>query len=83
MDNQTHEKIVAKIIAEIKQLGLDVQGELSAETDMTADMKIDSMDVMELVFTLEEAFDASVPVNDLSNVYKIGELATLVEQNMG
>lgn len=82
MAESTHDKIVAKIIKEIKELGVEVGGEISADTDMTTDMKIDSLDVMELVFNLEEEFDASVPVNDLSNVYKISELATLVEKNM-
>lgn len=82
MADATHAKIVDKIISEIKELGIEVNGELTADTDMTTDMKIDSMDVMEMVFNLEEEFDASVPVNDLSNVYKIGELATLVQNNM-
>lgn len=82
MAKTTHQQIVDKICEEIKGLDLEVNGELSADTDMTTDMKIDSLDVMELVFTLEEEFDASVPVNDLSNVYKIGELATLVQNNM-
>ena len=82
MATSTHQQIVDKICEEIKGLELEVNGELSAATDMTTDMKIDSLDVMELVFTLEETFDASVPVNDLSNVYSIGEMATLVEKNM-
>ena len=83
MTESTHDKIVAKIIKEIQELDIEFQGKISGDTDMTTDMKIDSMDVMELVFNLEEEFDASVPVNELSNVYKISELAKLVEKNMG
>lgn len=82
MADTQHAKIVAKIVEEIKDLGVEVNGDLTGKSDMTTDMKIDSMDVMEMVFNLEEEFDASVPVNDLSDVYTIDELATLVENNM-
>ena len=82
MSETTHAQIVAKICEELEVLDITCSVPFSADTNMTTDMKIDSIDVMELVFTLEEAFDASVPVSELSNVFTIGELATLIENSI-
>ena len=82
MTQPTHAEIVEKIIEELKSLNEDfAKVDLSADTNMTTDIQVDSLDVMELVFSLEEAFDASIPVNELSNVYTIGELAGLVQKS--
>ena len=71
--------IVEFICQEIGKLA-DVKSELTAETDLTTDLNINSVLVMDLVFTLEEKYDISIPLNDLSDVYKIGELADLVKK---
>lgn len=82
MTQPTHAEIVEKICEELKSLNEDfAKVELSGKTNMTTDIQVDSLDVMELVFTLEETFDASIPVNELSNVYTIDELAVLVEKS--
>ena len=82
MSEPTHAEIVAKIIEELKSLNEDfAKVELSGETNMTTDIQVDSLDVMELVFSLEEAYDASIPVNELSNVYTMNELAALVQKS--
>ena len=54
--------------------------ELTAETDMTTDLSIDSVAVMDLMFDLEEYYDIAVPLNALVDVYTIGELADLVQK---
>jgi len=50
---------VKKIIA--KQIDKPV-GELNADTKLT-DIGIESLDVIEIVFALEEKFDISIPFN--------------------
>ena len=52
--------------------------ELSADTDMTKDVSVDSMATMNLVFALEEKFDISIPLNALADIRKISELTALV-----
>lgn len=51
---------------------------LHEETDITAELAIDSVAVMDLMFELEERFDVAVPLNQLGDVRKIGQLADLV-----
>lgn len=53
--------------------------ELTEETDMTTDLNVDSVAVMDLMFQLEEHFDISIPLNALIDVYTIGELAKLIQ----
>ena len=53
---------------------------LTAETDMTTDVSVDSLATMNLVFALEEKFDISIPLNALADIRKISELATLVQK---
>lgn len=58
---------------------------LSAQTDIAADLQIDSVAVMDLVMTIEDAYDIMIPMNRLSNVRTVGDLAatvqTLIEKN--
>ena len=51
---------------------------LSEQTDITTDMNVDSVAIMDLVFELEESFDISVPLNDLADIRTIKELADLI-----
>jgi len=52
---------------------------LSEETNITSDLEIDSVAVMDFVMELEEKYDISIPVNMLSEVQTIGELAGVVQ----
>ena len=77
----THDQdhIVTFICDKIKKALPDAPA-LSAQTDMTTDISIDSLATMDLVFALEEEFDISVPLNALAEIRTIGELAALVEK---
>lgn len=48
---------------------------LSEETCITTDLDVDSVAVMDLMFALEERYDVSVPLDELSHVRTIGQLA--------
>lgn len=52
---------------------------LTEATDITTDLHVDSLAVMELVFALEERFDVSIPLNELGDIRTIGQIAQLVE----
>ncbi|MEZ5814257.1 MAG: acyl carrier protein [Alphaproteobacteria bacterium] len=74
--------IVAFICEELSTQ-VEAAQDLGAETDMTADIAVDSVAVMDLVFALEEKFDISIPLNVLADIHKIGELAALVQRLAG
>lgn len=53
---------------------------MTADTDITTELNVDSVAMMDLMFALEERYDISVPLNELGEVCTIGELAKLVQQ---
>jgi acyl carrier protein len=56
---------------------------LTEATDIVEELSIDSIAVMDMVCALEEEFDVMIPLNTLSNVRTIGDLASRVEAEAG
>lgn len=52
---------------------------LSAGTDISTDLNIDSVTVMDFVMEVEDHFDIEIPLNLLSEMRTIGDLAKVVE----
>ena len=53
--------------------------QVSGDTDLVADLGLDSLQVMELLMEMEDAFDISIPVNVMADVRTVGELAGAVQ----
>ena len=75
--DDNYRQIVSSISEQIKEFAPDA-GPFTEATDLTRDVHVDSASIMSLVFNLEESFDVSVPLNELSNVLTIGDLAKLI-----
>lgn len=54
--------------------------ELSEDTELVSELGLDSMQVMELLLTIEDRFDISVPVNIVPDVVTVGDLARQIHQ---
>jgi acyl carrier protein len=52
---------------------------VTADTDLVGDLGLDSLQVMELLMEMEDAFDISIPVNVMADVRTVGELAGAVQ----
>jgi acyl carrier protein len=69
------------LIAEISEMlsGLNKAGiEITANTDFNADLNVDSVAVMDFVLTVEDRYDISIPINQLSEVNTVGQFADVV-----
>jgi acyl carrier protein len=65
------------------QLGVELD-EVSGEARILDDLGADSLDVVELVMALEEAFDIVVPDEDVESMQTIGDVeAYLTERVAG
>jgi acyl carrier protein len=53
--------------------------EISAETDISRDLAVDSLSLMNIVMELEERFDISIPLARLSEVRTAGDLSSLID----
>lgn len=69
---------VAEILAE--QLDAEV-GSISTETKLVEDLGADSLDVVDLVMTLEDEFDMEIPDEDIENVRTVGDIVKYLEDH--
>ncbi len=56
--------------------------ELSAATNLGSDLDIDSVEVMDLIMEIEDKFDIDIPINLVSDIERIGDLASLVSKRL-
>jgi len=55
-----------------------IQRSISANTDMVADLQLDSFQVMEFMLEVEDHFDVAIDLESLSNTQTIQQLAEVV-----
>ena len=64
------------ILRPFNEEGID----LKEETDLAADLGLDSLKVLELLVTVEDSFDISIPLNILPDVRTIKDFAEQLQQ---
>ena len=58
---------------------LNLKGvKLTRDTDLIADLEIDSVSVLDIVMDIEDNYDLSIPVNMISETRTIGELVDAI-----
>ena len=76
---QDYRELVVKlcdILRPFNEEGID----LKEETDLAADLGLDSLKVVELLVTVEDSFDISIPLNILPQVRTIKDFAKQLQQ---
>ncbi len=56
---------------------------IGPETDLAADLEIDSVAAMDLVMEIEDAFDLDIPINEFADLRTVGDLVELVLRQKG
>lgn len=64
-----------------EQLDLD-EDKVTMESSIVDDLGADSLDIVDLVMTLEEEFDLEMPDEELENVKVVGDLVRYIENNL-
>ncbi len=74
--------MVYERIKEILADQLDAAADsMSMESDIAADLGADSLDVVELLMTIEDEFDVEIPDEEIENIKTIGDLVKYIEAN--
>jgi acyl carrier protein len=73
------QEILEKIIEILKPMVPDGT-EILPGTDLGSDLAIDSLKSMEILAQLEDTFDISIPINVLSEVRTVEDLAVQIEK---
>ncbi|MBR4392418.1 MAG: acyl carrier protein [Oscillospiraceae bacterium] len=53
--------------------------EISAETNLIDDLGADSLDVVELIMSLEDDFGVKIPDEDVAELYTVGRIVDYLE----
>ena len=62
---------------------LDVEEEkVTMDASITDDLGADSLDVVDLVMSLEEEFDVEIPDNQVENIKTVGDIVRSIEDNV-
>ncbi|MEL6212975.1 MAG: phosphopantetheine-binding protein [Pseudomonadota bacterium] len=51
---------------------------LTRDTDIIADLEVDSVAVLDIVMDVEDSYDISIPVNTISETKTLGELVDAI-----
>jgi acyl carrier protein len=79
MDTNEMRAKVADIIA--NQLGVEKEI-ITPEANVVDDLGADSLDVVELVMALEEAFDLEIPDDDAEKIRTVKDIYGYLEKNL-
>jgi len=74
-----HEDIQTQLIQILKNFVPQGQ-ELTPETDLIADLGLDSMKVMDIVAEVEDSFDISIPLNILPEISTINDFTLKLQK---
>lgn len=69
---------VREILAE--QLDIETE-EITMESQIADDLGADSLDVVDLLMSLEDEFDVEIPDEEIENIKTVGNLVNYLESN--
>lgn len=70
---------VKKILCD--QLDLEEE-QVNEDSEVIDDLGADSLDIVDLVMTLEEEFDTEIPDEDIENLKTIGDIVKYIEERV-
>ena len=78
-----HQEIVAQLVEILTPLAEGRVPVIGEDTELTGELALDSLKVMDLVLAVEDRFDISIPINALADVRTVGDLASTIRKDMG
>ena len=57
------------------------EDKIPPETNIAEDLGADSLDVVDLLMTLEDEFDVEIPDSEVDNIRTVGNLVKFIEGN--
>ena len=57
------------------------EDEIQLDTRIAEDLGADSLDVVDLLMSIEDEFEIDIPDDEIMNIHTVGELVTYIENN--
>ncbi|HIU50553.1 MAG TPA: acyl carrier protein [Candidatus Limousia pullorum] len=54
---------------------------ITAETNLQEDLGADSLDVVDLLMSIEDEFETEIPDEEVENIHTVGDLVSYIEAN--
>ena len=54
---------------------------ITLDTDIQEDLGADSLDVVDLLMSIEDEFECEIPDEEIENIRSVGELVSFIEAN--
>jgi len=65
----------------VEQLGID-EVEVTMEANFADDLGVDSLEIFEIVMSLEEAFEIEIPNEDIENIKDVKGIVKYIETKL-
>lgn len=78
MNEMVFEKVRSILV---DQLDLDEE-KVTPEASVADDLGADSLDIVDLVMSLEEEFDLEIPDDQVENIKTVGDIVKYIEDNI-
>lgn len=65
-----------------ERLGVD-EAAITPEASFVEDLNADSLDLVELIMSLEETFDVEIPDEDAEKIQTVGDAMDYLEEHLG
>lgn len=65
----------------MEQLDLE-ENQITMDSNIIDDLGADSLDIVDLVMSLEEEFDTEIPDEAIENIKTVGEVVKYIEENL-
>ena len=65
----------------VETLGCDAEA-VTPTASLADDLGADSLDVVDMLMSLEDEFDVEIPDDEIEKIRTVGDLVTYIEENM-
>lgn len=65
----------------VEQLDLD-EAAVTMESNIVDDLGADSLDIVDLVMTLEDEFDTEIPDEEIEAIHTVGDIVKYIEERL-
>lgn len=79
MDEGSIEERLRRVVSE--QLGVD-ESQVTPDASFEEDLNADSLDLVELIMTLEEQFGIAIPEQDAEKLRTVGDASEYIKEHM-
>jgi acyl carrier protein len=76
--NNSTEAVMIEIQNQLR-VRIDDHARLTADTNITRDLGLDSLAIMDFIFDLEDSFDISIPMERIAEVQTLADLARAIQ----